>query len=96
MQQGEIAIGNVLLLPLIVGLIEFVKRFFPEAPGNLWLALSFVLGVTGQIVVFLIGHNGTFVGWNLETWALAVALGLSTGLATGKLYDEGVKRGMFR
>lgn len=93
MQQGEIAIGNVLLLPLIVGLIEFIKRFFPQAAGNVWLATSFVLGVVGQIVVFLIGHGGTFAGWDLETWALAVVLGLSAGLATGKLYDEGASRG---
>lgn len=93
MEQGTVAIGGVVLLPLIVGLIEFLKRFVPAAPGNVWLAASFVLGVAGQILVFLIGHGGTCAGWNLETWALAVVMGLATGLATGKLYDEGASRG---
>ena len=92
MEQGTIAIGGIALLPLIVGIIQFCKRFAPGVYGNVWLAMSFALGVVGQVVVFLIAHGGTFAGWDLETWATIVVMGLTTGLATSKLYDESIGR----
>jgi len=97
MDAGTVAIGEVVLLPLIVGLIQLIKRFAPEAPGNLWLALAFLFGVIGQFVVFLIGHGGSFAAlseWTLEVWALAVVTGLAFGLAAGKSFDELAARGL--
>jgi len=84
----NVAIGDVLLLPLIIGLIQFVKRFFAQAPGNVWLFASFALGIIGQMVVFM-AANGTAVGsWNFSTWIMVVVYGLAFGLAASKTYDE--------
>jgi len=84
----SLAIGGVVLITLITGLIQFAKSFFPHAPGNLWRALAFFLGVVGQVVVFLVA-SGTNVGfWSLATWASLVVLGLAFGLAAGKAYDD--------
>ncbi len=94
MALGQMAIGEVALLPLIVGLIQFAKLFAPRAPGNLWRAVAFGLGVLGQWVVYLIGRGGSGAGWDLEAYALLVVTGLVAGLAAGKLYDEGAERGL--
>lgn len=42
----------------------------------------------GQTVNFLIAQGGSFVGWGLETWAVAVVTGAWFGLAASKAYDE--------
>jgi len=86
-----VAIGGVVLIPLIVGLIQLFKRFVPKAPGNVWLALSFVLGVAGQFIVYVIANGGEFAAvgsWTLATWAACVVTGLAFGLAASKAYDE--------
>ena len=92
--ESTVMIGGVALIPLIIGVIQFVKRLFPEAPGNVWLALSFALGIAGQTVVFLIATGGSVVSWSLETWATAVVTGLAFGLAAGKSWDELKERGL--
>lgn len=90
MNITEVAIGNIALIPLIIGLVQLFKRFFPTLPTNVWLGLSFLFGIVGQMIVFVIAHGGTFTSagaWTLETWALAVVLGLTVGLAAAKAYD---------
>ena len=91
MDAATIAIGGVVLIPVIVGLIQLFKRFFANAPGNLWLALSFVFGLIGQFIVYVIANGGTFASvldWSLAIWAAAVVSGLAFGLAASKAYDE--------
>lgn len=91
MDASTVAIGGVVLIPVIVGLIQLFKRFAPNAPDNVWLALSFVFGVAGQFIVYVIANGGAFSsipGWDLATWAAAVVTGLAFGLAASKAYDE--------
>ena len=93
MDYGKIAIGDVLLIPLIIGLVQVIKRFLPQAPENLFFGLSFLFALALQTVVFLIGHGASFAGWDLETWALCMVTGLAFGLAASKAYDELSVRG---
>jgi len=86
-----VAIGDVALLPFIVGLIQFIKRFFPKAPGNVWLFTSFLLGVVGESVVFVIANGAGVKVWDTSTWAMIVVYGLAFGLAASKAYDELIK-----
>lgn len=83
-----LAIGGIALLPLIIGLIQFVKRFAPNAHGNVWLGAAFLLGVIGQVVVWIIAAEMPLEAWALADWAAIVVMGLSSGLAAGKAYDE--------
>ncbi len=88
---GTFAIGNVLLMPLIVSLIQFFKRFTSRPLEKLWLALSFLFGVAGEVVIFFVANGQTTVGWVFATWAAAIVLGLQFGLAASKAYDEANK-----
>ncbi len=95
MDPSKVAVGDVLLLPLIIGLVQAIKRFFPVAQNTVWFGLAFVFGVAGQVVVFLIAHPGStskagnmpWAGWDFATWALCIVTGLAFGLAAGKTYD---------
>jgi hypothetical protein len=91
MDAGTVAIGGIVLIPLIVSLIQLFKRFAPNAPSNLWLALSFVFAFIGMFVTFVIADGGTFASaltWELATWAAVIVQGLAFGLAASKAYDE--------
>lgn len=92
MNGTAVAIGGVALVPLIVALIQFAKRFASSAPGNVWLGASFVLGVIGQIVTWIIALEAPVGAWTLEQWAVVVVLGLNFGLAASKAYDEAEAR----
>ncbi len=87
MDTGKVAVGDVVLLPMIIALVQAVKRFFPTAQPALWFGLAFVFGVLGQTVVFLIAHGESWAGWDMTTWSLCVVSGLAFGLAAGKAYD---------
>lgn len=80
-----VALAGIPLLVLIIMVIEAAKKFFPAAPGKVWLAAALVLGATGQILARLIaeGMPGT-----LEGWTALIVLGLFVGLSASKLYDE--------
>jgi len=89
MNGDNVAIGGVVLLPLIVGLVEFLKRLF-NAPNNVWLVLSMVLGVGGWII-----NQRIALGmWptTFESIAEMVVVGLAFGLAASKAYDETLKK----
>lgn len=85
---GGVAIGGVILIPVIVGLVQFVKRMIPDAPDNVWLFISFILGVIGQCVVWMIATGTQFATWSLENFATMVVLGVTVGLAASKAYDS--------
>jgi len=87
MDLTTVAIAGVVLIPLIVGVIQFAKKLDPSntVPGQVWLASSLVLGVAGESVAVIIASG---VPATLEAWASLVVLGLSFGLAASKAYDE--------
>ncbi len=87
MDVTKAAIGELALMPIIIGLVQAIKRFWPEGTSAVWFGLSFLLGVVGEVVVFLIAHPAPLENWDLATWALCVVAGLSFGLAAGKAYD---------
>ena len=89
MDVEAIAIGGMVLVPLIVGLIEVLKRFFPHAHGNVWLGVSIALGMAGQVVVTIFASE---LPATLEQWAALVVLGLNFALAASKAYDESIGR----
>lgn len=88
MDFSKVAVGDVALIPLIVGLIQFFKSFVPAAPGNVWRAASFILGLCGQLAIFVIAHDGGVSGWDLGTWLTCAVTGFAFALAAGKAYDE--------
>lgn len=92
MDFGKVAVGEVALIPFIVGLIQFLKSFAPTAPGNVWRASSFVLGLVGQLAIFIIAHGGNVYGWDLGTWLTCTVTGFAFALAAGKAYDETLNR----
>lgn len=89
--MGKTAIAGVVLIPLIIGVIEAVKRFFPRAHGNVWFGVSLILGIVGQAVIWITAAGG--LPATLEGWAALVMIGLSFGLASGKAYDESLGKG---
>jgi len=90
MDPTTVGISGVLLVPLIIGLVQFVKRLDTGnvIAGNVWLASSMLLGVGGYATVHIatVGVPTDFLGW-----AGLVVLGLSFGLASSKAYDETMK-----
>ena len=81
----NLAIAEVALIPLIVGLIQALKRFFPSAHSNIWFGLSLLLGVVFQVAAYVsvLGLPSGFT-----QYFTLVILGLAFGLASGKSYDE--------
>ena len=81
----NLAIAEVALIPLIVGLIQALKRFFPSAHSNVWFGLSLLLGVVFQVAAYVatVGLPSGFT----EYFSLVV-MGLAFGLSAGKAYDE--------
>lgn len=83
--DNELVIGGVVVIPLLIGWVQLLKRFFPNAPGNLWLGLVLVFSVAISVVA-TIADNG--VPANLQTWLTVVIVGLAFGLSASKVYDE--------
>lgn len=90
MNGNALAIAGVVLIPLIIGLVQAIKRFDPkdQVRGFVWFYLSLFLGILGSGVSYVITSG---VPNDLSGWAACVVLGLSFGLAAGKAYDETLK-----
>lgn len=85
---GELAIGTVLVIPLIVGIVQFAKKF--GVKGNWNIVLALVLG-------FLFGGLAYGIDQSLlpEVWVPYikwVVFALSVAIAAGGLYDVGKTR----
>jgi 4-hydroxybenzoate polyprenyltransferase len=85
---GELAIGSVLVIPLVIGIVQFAKKFGLEGNGNIVLAL--VLG-------FLFGGLAYGIDQSLlpELWIPYikwVVFSLSVAISAGGLYDVGKTR----
>ena len=87
MNGNALAIAGVVLIPLIIGLVQAIKRadLKNQVRGFVWFYLSLILGIIGSVVVYIMTSG---VPIDLSGWAACVVLGLSFGLAAGKAYDE--------
>lgn len=85
----SILIAGVVLSPLIIGWVQVLKRFAPDASGNLWLGLVLFFGVVLSMIA-QVANEGTPGSW--QGWLGVVVIGLFYGLATSKLYDETVRK----
>lgn len=88
MNGTTIAIAGIALIPLIIALIQFAKRVVPGADSRVWLVTSLVLGVSGQVAVYIISEG---IPESFGGCVSLVVLGLAFGLAASKAYDETVK-----
>lgn len=71
-------------VPTILSLIQFLKRIFDRAPGKVWFASSFLMGISALIITGL----ATVPPVDLLSWLGLVGKGLLSGLAASKAYDE--------
>lgn len=92
----ELAVAQVALIPLLMGVIGVIKRAgalipfgvgqkIEELPGDVWFVLSVLLGSVVQVLYYFafVGTPETFA-----TWFTLVVIGAAFGLASGKAYDE--------
>lgn len=70
--EGAVTVTNAVILAIIIGLQQVIKKFIPE---RLWAVSPLVLGVA---------FSGFSVGWNFAGIVTGIALGL---MASG-LYDQ--------
>lgn len=83
--DSDVTFAGVALIPLIVGLIQFLKRIAGNVEGNIWLGLSMLLGIAGMSAVYLAEQGAPA---DFQGWLSMVILGLAFGLAASKAYDE--------
>ena len=79
-----IGVAGVMFVGLIIGIIEAAKRFFPDAPNNVWFGISLLLGLILQTVYVLVIVGVPETAGEVFT---VVILGLAFALAAGKSYD---------
>ena len=86
MQSVEPIVEGVPLVVLILGLVEFAKRF--GLSGNLSTALSMALGVVfGVLFQVSLSVPDTLAGW-----LAVIVYGLALGLTASGLYDWSSRR----
>lgn len=76
----DIVVGGIPLIVLILGLVEFVKKF--KVSGNALIVISMVVG-TFMGVLYKASLEYTLINRYFE-WAV---FGLACGLAASGLYD---------
>lgn len=76
----DIVVGGIPLIVLILGLVEFVKKF--KVSGNALIVISMVVG-TAIGVLYKASLEYTLISKYFE-WAV---FGLACGLAASGLYD---------
>ena len=85
---SNLAIGGVLVMPLILGLVQFAKKFGLDGIWNIILAV--VLGIFFGGVAFGIDEGLIAEGW--VPYIQWVVFALSVGLGSSGLYDMGKTR----
>lgn len=85
MDYASMAIAGVAILPLILGLVEFAKKFGLQ--GNGCVALAMVLGIVFAGLGYAIESGALPEG--AMFWVNMGVVGLSVGLASAGLYDLG-------
>lgn len=81
--MDDILVGGVSLIVLILGLVEFAKKF--GLSGNGLTILAMVLGVVGSVAVKL----SAGVPVDLAGWVELVIYGLAFGSTACGIYDLG-------
>lgn len=85
---AELAIGSVLVIPLVMGLVQFGKKFGLDGVWNMVVAL--LLGVLFGGIAYGINEALLPAEWiPYIKWAV---FALSVGLGTAGLYDLGKTR----
>ena len=79
-EPQAVAIGGVLLLPLVFGLVEFIKSVF-GLEGKAVTILSFAVGFLGMCVVQFAEMYPGF-----GQWAVFVVLALTMGMSASGFY----------
>lgn len=85
---GELAIGAVTVIPLILGIVQFAKKFGLQGNGNIVLAL--VLGFFFGALAY--GINEALIPAVWIPYIKWVVFALSVSVAAGGLYDVGKTR----
>lgn len=83
--MDDFKVADVAVIPIIIGIIQAAKRFFPQASGNVWFALSLALSWGFFVGDRLVRYSWP---WLPGTWEEVIVMGLVYGLAAGKAYDE--------
>lgn len=103
MDGNTVAIGDVALIPCIIGTTETIKRFIlallkwikgheVAVPDEVWVFAVYLLGILGQSTVFMIAKGVPWqTPWDFATWAAAVVSGLNFGWLATLAYDARVK-----
>ena len=91
----QLAVAQVTLIPLIMGMIGALKRIIAIHPkgaawvqnvaDDLWFALSLLFGVVFQVVYYVLFVGKPQAG---VEWFTLIVLGIAFALAAGKAYDE--------
>lgn len=83
-----LAIGSVLVIPLVIGIVQFAKKFGLKGNGNIVLAL--VLGFLFGGLAY--GINESLLPDMWIPYIKWVVFALSVAIAAGGLYDVGKTR----
>jgi uncharacterized membrane protein HdeD (DUF308 family) len=89
MNQGgkmDTLIAGVPIMALVLGLVEFAKKF--NVTGKWSMLLAGALGLLFGVVAFAMSQ-GIPVSW--QEWVTALVSGLVYGLAAAGVYDLGKK-----
>jgi hypothetical protein len=84
----SLAIGGVLVMPLVLGLVQFAKKFGLDGIWNIVVAVG--LGIFFGGIAFGIEEGLIAAAW--VPYIKWVVFALSVGLGTGGLYDVGKTR----
>jgi len=85
---SNLAVGGVLIIPLVAGLVQFAKKFGVDGIWNIVLAV--ILGIFFGGLAFGIDEKLIAEGW--VPYIKWVVFALSVGLGAGGLYDMGKTR----
>lgn len=85
---GNLAIGSILVIPLVMGLVQFAKKF--GADGNVNLLIAFVAAIAFGGVAYGIEQALFPVAW--VPYIKWVVFSLAVGLGATGLYDVGKTR----
>lgn len=81
----DFAIAGVAIIPLVLGLVEFAKKF--GVGGNAALALSVFLGILFSGLAYAFDQN--MISEAAQPWVMLAVVALSGGLGAAGLYDLG-------
>ena len=84
MEDFLLAIGGVVVMPLIIKLVNIFKDVATDWKGNQWRVVACVFGLVASVIGGLIKGVPT----TLEGWAGLVIVGIAFGVGAFYSYDE--------